>query len=96
MWQRLKNTNDGESYRVVDMTKFVDPRSFQKVIPTLYQEAPSEDAFIREVWNIVTQLALYSKEITETPCYPLEHSWPGVVTVRILRSYLPVWSWQLQ
>ncbi|MBI3175939.1 MAG: hypothetical protein HYZ25_19635 [Chloroflexi bacterium] len=72
MWLILNNEYTGESYRVVNMPAFVDPSSFDQVIPDLYSEAGSDDAFIREVWNIVTQLATYSGDIGETPRYPLE------------------------
>lgn len=72
MWIKLNNTNTGESYRGIDMTKFVDASSFADVIPDLYVEAGSDDAFIREVWHIVTQLTVYSTEIEDTPRYPLE------------------------
>ncbi len=72
MWLILNNENTGESYRVVNMPAFVDPSSFEQVIPELYTESGSDDAFIREVWNIVTQLATYSGDIGETPRYPLE------------------------
>ena len=72
MWLLLNNEFTGETYRVVNMPAFVDPSSFKQVIPEMYSEAGSDDAFIREVWNIVTQLATYSGEINETPRYPLE------------------------
>jgi hypothetical protein len=72
MWVELENTSTGEFYNVVDMTKFVDPSAFVNVIPDLYAEAGSDDAFIREVWYVVTQLATYSSDIAETPRYPLE------------------------
>lgn len=72
MWLILNNEYTGESYRVVNMPAFVDPSSFDQVIPELYTESGSDDAFIREVWNIVTQLATYSGDIGETPRYPLE------------------------
>lgn len=72
MWLTLNNEYTGESYRVVNMPVFVDPSSFDQVIPDLYSEAGSDDAFIREVWNIVTQMATYSGDIGETPRYPLE------------------------
>jgi hypothetical protein len=64
--------DDGEYYYVEDMTLFVDPSSFKNVIPGLYSQSENDDSFIKEVWNIVTQLATYSKEIGETPRYPLE------------------------
>jgi hypothetical protein len=62
----------GNNYSVEDMSLFVDSSSFEQVIPNLYQRSGSDDAFIREVWNIVTQLDTYSAEIGEKPRFPLE------------------------
>ncbi len=62
----------GEVFFVTDYRGFVDPNPFREVITELYFEASSEDAFIQEVWNIVTQLSTYSSEIEDTPRYPLE------------------------
>lgn len=62
----------GQRYRVVDLRAFVDSSPFGRVIPELYAASESDAAFIYEVWNIVTQLAIYSREIEETPRFPLE------------------------
>jgi hypothetical protein len=69
--KRLKEDN-GKIHVVEDMTLFVDPYPFQDVIPSLYSQSKDETQFINEVWNIVTQLSLYSEEIGETPRFPLE------------------------
>lgn len=67
------HSDDGRDFYVEDMTLFVDPSSFDKVIPELYYETGNnEEKFIKEVWNFVTQISLYSEEIGETPRYPLE------------------------
>ena len=64
---------DGTVYHAVDFTRFIDVDSFQKVIPRLYEQSPNDEAFIREVWNIVAQLTVYSSDYDqETPRYPLE------------------------
>lgn len=62
----------GLDCRVMDFSPYVDPSPFAKVIPDLYQDAGSDDAFIHEAWKITTQLTSYSKDIGETPRYPLE------------------------
>ncbi len=63
----------GEIYHVVDFRKYVDGNIFTRVIPDLYAQAGSDEAFIREVWHIVTQLAIYASDPDEeTPRYPLE------------------------
>lgn len=62
----------GKVIQVMDFRPYVVPDSFETVISSLYANLPDEYAFIREVWNIVTQLSGYSSEIKETPRYPLE------------------------
>jgi len=64
--------DDGSSQLVMDFRPFVDSKVFKEVIRTLYDESESDNDFICEVWNIVTQLNTYSTEIEETPRYPLE------------------------
>jgi hypothetical protein len=67
------HSDDGRDFYVEDMTLFVDPSSFDKVIPELYYETGNnEEKFIGEVWNFVTQLSLYSEDIGETPRFPIE------------------------
>ena len=64
--------DNGEYYYVEDMTLFVDPSSFKDVIPELYSQSGNDSSFIKEVWNIVTQLSIYSQEIGEIPRFPSE------------------------
>jgi len=68
----LRKTDTEEMFRMVDYRPFVDAGPFEKVIATLYWELNDDDAFIREVWHIVTQLTSYSEDVGETPRYPLE------------------------
>jgi hypothetical protein len=68
----LRNTNTNEIYSVVDFRPFVQTSYFKKVMNKLYKESESDHAFIKEVWNIVKQLTVYSSELKETPRYPLE------------------------
>ena len=68
----LTNTNTGEHYKVVDFRPLVEGRTFSQVIPALYLSSGSEEQFLQEAWNIVSQLTVYSEEIAETPRYPLE------------------------
>jgi len=67
----LDNDN-GDKYKVIDFRPFVKPDTFTDVIPAVYYTTNSDEEFIYEVWNIVTQLALYSSDIGETPRLPLE------------------------
>ena len=68
----LIDSKSNKEVTVMDFRSFIDSEPFTNVIGTLYQESESDDEFIREVWNIVTQLNIYSTEIEETPRYPLE------------------------
>ena len=68
----LTNTNNGDNYRIIDYRKFVDPSEFTTFSRYFYDRAPSEEAFIYELWYIVAQLTSYSSEIQDTPRYPLE------------------------
>lgn len=62
----------GEWFTVADLRVFIDPDPFREVISNLYMQSASADAFIREVWYIVTQLNDYADEEEEIPRYPAE------------------------
>ncbi|MCJ7583332.1 MAG: DUF2730 domain-containing protein [Anaerolineales bacterium] len=83
-------TDNGEYFYVEDMTLFVDPSSFENVIPKLYRQSGSDSSFIKEVWNIVTQLSIYSQEIGEIPRFPSKLFSRAAEIVRILLYCLPV------
>jgi hypothetical protein len=68
----LNNSAIGEKYEEIDYRRFVDPGLFSSFSSYFYERAPSEEAFIQEMWYIVAQLTAYSAEITDTPRYPLE------------------------
>ena len=68
----LHNSSTGEDYNVLDFRYFVQAGYFTNVSKNLYDDSESDEAFIKEAWNIVTQLASYSDEMEETPRYPLE------------------------
>ena len=59
-------------FDVIDFRPYVDSSYFTNWIPDLYYTSGSEEEFIQTVWGIVSQLTIYSSEITETPRYPLE------------------------
>lgn len=65
-------TDSGDKFRVMRFDAYVEPRTFAKVIPPLYYATNNEDLFIREMWNIATQLTAYSEDIQETPRFPME------------------------
>lgn len=73
-YPRLSLTNmvNGETYRVIDYRRFVDPSSFTAFSRYFYDRASSDDEFIYEIWYIVAQLTAYSNELNDTPRYPLE------------------------
>jgi hypothetical protein len=65
-------TDNGDDFQVRDYRVFVQPYAFNDVITSMYNEAPSADAFIRQVWQIVTQLTPWTNEIGDVPRFPLE------------------------
>lgn len=68
----LDNTGTGETYNAIDYRGFVDPWVFEKFSRYFYDRAPNEEVFIQEIWYIVAQLTSYSKELRDTPRFPLE------------------------
>ena len=68
----LNNSVNGETYQIIDYRRFVDPAAFTSFSRYFYERAPSDEAFIEEMWYIVAQLTAYSTEINDTPRYPLE------------------------
>lgn len=95
--------DDGSSRLVMDYRPFIDSQIFTNVTKTLYQESSSDGEFIREVWNIVTQLNTYSSETEETPRYPLETFLAGggdcedssILLASMLKSAPTNWNVQL-
>jgi len=69
----LRDNETGEIHRVIDFRPFIVENTWTIVIPDLYHELGNDDeAFVYEVWYIVTQLTTYSPEVEETPRFPLE------------------------
>jgi len=56
----------------MDFSPFVNGKIFEKVVQPLYSRRTSNEQFVKEMWNMVTQLTIYSTELQETPRYPLE------------------------
>jgi hypothetical protein len=63
---------DGSAFQDVDMREFIDSAPFESYIPALYQKTGGGEAFIREVWYMVTNLDTYVSEVGEIPRFPLE------------------------
>lgn len=70
-WLSLE-TKSGYKLHVQDFREFIEPEVFSDVIPELYYESTSDEAFIHQVWGIVAQLTVWTEEIGEIPYYPLE------------------------
>lgn len=64
--------DDGAAFKVRDHTKFVESRSFAKVIDGVYDKAESDQQFLYELWYITSQLTIYSTDIGEEPRWALE------------------------
>jgi len=70
---QLRLQKDDDSIIVVrDHTKFVDSKSFEKVIDEVYENADSDRQFLHELWFITSQLTTYSTDIGEDPRWALE------------------------
>jgi hypothetical protein len=65
-------TQAGDVFSVVDMRDFVDTGPFKTYIPELYAKTGGGDAFIQEVWYMVTNLTTYVSEDDEIPRFPME------------------------
>ena len=65
-------TGNGDEFYVEDYRVFVQPEVFRDVITDLYDAARDDEAFIRQIWAIVTQLTIWTEEIGSIPRYPLE------------------------
>ena len=63
---------DYTTYTMVDFRPYVRAEGFSEVIPGLYQECADEFVFAKEVFNLVTQLTVYSEDIGEVPRWPVE------------------------
>ena len=67
----LLSTGD-TTHTMQDFRPYVHTKGFSKVIPDLYQQCADEMVFAKEVFNLVTQLAVYSADIGEVPRWPVE------------------------
>ncbi len=62
----------GKLYTLIDFRQYVRTEGFGTVIPELYRQSSNEKEFAREVFNLATQLTVYSKDIGEVPRWPVE------------------------
>lgn len=59
-------------YTMHDFTLYVRSGIFREVIPSFYQQCVDEMAFAKEIFNLVTQLTVYSEDVGEIPRWPVE------------------------
>lgn len=67
-----KYTRLGEFGLYYQLNPFVIAANFETIARDIYQRYNTDEKRIRELWNFVTQLNTYSKELQETPRLPLE------------------------
>ena len=60
------------AYTIVDFRPYVRTDGFSKVVPNFYRESADEMVFAREMFNMVSQLTVYSKDIGEVARWPVE------------------------
>jgi hypothetical protein len=69
----LTDNQTGETYRIMDYRPFIIENNFTEVITDLYHElGDNDEAFVHEVWYIVTQLTTYNSNTSEAPRFPFE------------------------
>jgi hypothetical protein len=71
-WFEIYDEDTGRTFTKMNYRPYVQPGPFELVMGRLYDESASDDAFIRETWNIVRQLTTYAPEDVETPRFPSE------------------------
>jgi len=69
---RLRYEPTGDVYTLINFVPYVRSEFFEDVVAGLYQRSAGERVFAREVFNIVTQLTVYSEDIGEVPRWPVE------------------------
>jgi hypothetical protein len=60
------------TYTIVDFRPYVRTDGFSKVVPNFYRESADEMVFAREMFNMVSQLTVYSEDIGEVARWPVE------------------------
>jgi hypothetical protein len=68
----LQNTNNGQTYQVIDYRPFVQASMFNKVIPDFYNQMGNDEKFIHECWFLITQLTTYAANFDVVPAWPVE------------------------
>ncbi len=89
--------------RYLDFRPYIMEDIFEPIASEFFSRHPDDESKIREVWNMVTQLNTYSKEITETPRLPLETLLLGggdcedlaILTASILKAMSSEWNVKL-
>ena len=69
--QRLKNTDTGKTYTVIDLTEYVTSDVFNKIVSDLTM-GNSDKEFVEEVVNIKNQLVSYSEGLGGEYRWPVE------------------------
>lgn len=86
--------------RHLDFRPYIMKDIFEPIASEFFSRHPDDESKVREVWNMVTQLNTYSKEITETPRLPLETLLLGggdcedlaILTASILKAMPAEWN----
>lgn len=87
----------------LDFRPYIMEDIFEPIALEFFSRHSDDESKVREVWNMVTQLNTYSKEITETPRLPLETLLLGggdcedlaILTASILKAMSSEWNVKL-
>jgi hypothetical protein len=90
----------GGDGRYLDFRPYIMEDIFEPIASEFFSRHADDESKVREVWNMVTQLNTYSKEITETPRLPLETLLLGggdcedlaILTASVLKAMSAEWN----
>jgi hypothetical protein len=95
--------SDGRQQEIGEFSNYVET-SFTNVVDDIYENSYNDNDFIFEIWNIVSNLTVYSPDIGEHPRYALETLTRGagdcedhaILMADMLKSSKYAKNWKIQ
>ena len=95
--------SDGRTKEIGEFSNYVKS-SFTNVIDDVYENSHNDDDFIFEIWNIISNLTVYSSDIEENPRYAIETMTRGggdcedhaILMADMLKSSKNTKNWNIQ
>lgn len=93
----------GGEFTSIDCRPYISKENFLNSASSFYSKHTDDESRIKEVWNMVTQLCPYTRELKETPRLPLETLLFGggdcedlaILTAGILKAMSSNWTVEL-